>query len=668
MSSELPEELRQDLLEEFYAECDELLASMGTHLGAVEVRSTAFERDRHLQELFRALHTFKGNCGIVGLRPAEQVAHAMEAVVRAVVRGELKLSSALVDSIGVATERLREFLVAHRGKLPLPRLNNLEREWTDWLSRERGEGIHPTPDGSQPEENEDASEEQDSGEKPEAWTCHFTPTPALAQQGVGIDVVRHRLSDIGKVLSCTPVVEASGRLSFVLTVELRVPPTDFAHWSRLGVRFEPPPDSPRQESFLDGSLKGGNAPAESDLAPSRLVRVDLTHLDELMRITGEILIQRFKLKDRLGDRFGDDDDLKLLDHSLGRSLRDLSSTLYRVRLVPIAEVFSRMPYVVRELIRGSQDEIRLRIEGEETEVDKYLVERLREPLLHLVRNAVAHAFDPPDVRLQQGKPREGTIVLHARRTGDAVEIRVADDGKGIDHRAIAERAMKLGLASPLSDGANPVLTTLCQSGFSTRDTPDRTAGRGEGMAIVARTVAELGGTLRLSTQVGVGSEFTLRLPLSLSIIEALIVSVAGQLCAIPQIHVDQVLQVSSAAVRTVGGAEFVCYRDGLLRVVRLRKIFRAVPSVDEDVTVLVIRSEGVAHALVVDSVRGQKEIVVSSFCDPLIRVPGVAGATEFGDGRPVLVIAPDDLVHSPRAGPAISESDLNSGPNTKGTL
>jgi two-component system chemotaxis sensor kinase CheA len=668
MSSELPEELRQDLLEEFYAECDELLASMGTHLSAVEAGSAAIERDRHLQELFRVLHTFKGNCGIVGLRPAEQVAHSMEAMVRAVVRDETQLSSALVDSIGVATERLREFLNAHRSKLPLPSLNDLEREWAGWLSRGSGAVTPPPPVDPKPQANEHPSEEQALGEKLEAWTCHFTPTPTLAQEGVGIDVVRHRLSDIGEVLNCTPVVEAGGRLSFVLTVALRVRPTDLEHWSRLGVRFEAPPDSARQGSFLDGSQKRGNTPAESDLGPSRLVRVDLTHLDELMRITGEILIQRFKLKDRLGDRFGDDEDLKHLDHSLGRSLRDLSSTLYRVRLVPIAEVFSRMPYVVRELIRGSQDEIRLRIEGEETEVDKYLVERLREPLLHLVRNAVAHAFDPPDIRLQQGKPREGTIVLRARRTTDAVEIRVADDGKGIDHRAIADRAMKLGLASPLGAGANPLLTTLCQSGFSTRDTPDRTAGRGEGMAIVARTVAELGGTLRLSTQVGAGSEFTLRLPLSLSIIEALIVSVAGQLCAIPQIHVDQVLQVSSGAVRTVGGAEFVCYREGLLRVVRLRTIFRAVPTAEGDLTVLVIRSEGVAHGLVVDFVRGQKEIVVSSFCDPLIRVPGVAGATEFGDGRPVLVIAPDALFHSPGPGPAISESDLNPGPIRKFTL
>jgi two-component system chemotaxis sensor kinase CheA len=281
------------------------------------------------------------------------------------------------------------------------------------------------------------------------------------------------------------------------------------------------------------------------------------------------------------------------------------------------------------------------LEGEHTEIDKYLVERLKEPLLHLVRNAFAHAVETPAERRAAGKPAEATIHLRAARAGDSVEIQIADDGRGVDGAAVAARAAALGIKTPDTMDAAGILQVIGQPGFSTRDTADRAAGRGVGMAVVLATVRELGGSVRLRTELGRGSEFTLRLPLTLAIADALIIRVATQLCALPQGQVDEVFQVPAAEVRTIQRTEVVPYRGALLPVTRLRTLFGAEPAGESGaLTIVVVGSERGATGLVVDRVQSRREIVIRTLTDPLVRAPGIAGATELGDGRPILVLDP----------------------------
>ncbi|MES2692115.1 MAG: chemotaxis protein CheW, partial [Verrucomicrobiota bacterium] len=283
------------------------------------------------------------------------------------------------------------------------------------------------------------------------------------------------------------------------------------------------------------------------------------------------------------------------------------------------------------------------LEGEETEIDKYLVERLKEPLLHLVRNAVSHGIEPPAERVAAGKPADATLTLRAFSSGQNVIIEIRDDGRGIDSQKIAARAAKLGLAVPDSPTEADILAILCQPGFSTRDEADLAAGRGVGMSVVHTTLRELGGLLSFESTVGAGTQFRLRLPLTLSIADTLIVSAGSQTCAVPQSFVEQVLQFEEAEVRTVKQVEVIPYRDGVLPLIRLGKVLGVSSQTRVRIPVLVIATERGSTGLVVDRIHAQREVVVRPMSDPLLQVRGISGATELGDGRPVLILDPTTL-------------------------
>jgi two-component system chemotaxis sensor kinase CheA len=227
--------------------------------------------------------------------------------------------------------------------------------------------------------------------------------------------------------------------------------------------------------------------------------------------------------------------------------------------------------------------------------------------------------------------------------GESVLIQIMDDGRGVDRPAVADRARRLGLNVPEEVDDRALLEILSSSGFSTRDEADRAAGRGVGMAVVANTVRELGGTVTLETELGHGTTFKLRLPLTLSISDAIIVSIGDEICAVPQGLVDEVVQIPAGEARGIKQTEVVPYRDGLLPLVRLRSLFGLGPSSREIMTILVVSSERGATGVVVDGVRARREVVVRPLADPLVRVAGITGATELGDGRPILILDPGAL-------------------------
>jgi two-component system chemotaxis sensor kinase CheA len=339
-----------------------------------------------------------------------------------------------------------------------------------------------------------------------------------------------------------------------------------------------------------------------------------------------------------GEACLDAEELDEVNSSFARSLRDLREGIMRVRLVPVAEIFSRMPFVVRDLARETGRKVRLNLSGQQTEIDKFLVERLKDPLLHLVRNSVSHGIESADERLAEGKPADATISLSASTVGDHVLIEVADDGRGVDPQHVAKRASAQGLRVPEVLDSAAVLNLLCEPGFSTRDEVDRASGRGVGMAVVNNVVRELGGTLAMQSEVGRGTRFILRLPLTLAIAEAFIVASGDQTFAVPQSFVQEILQMTADQVHRVNRTELLPYRDSVLPLFRLSSLLRAEPATRLRSLVLVLGSERGSVGLVVDQVHGQREIVVRSIRDPLVKVPGVAGATELGDGKPVLIL------------------------------
>jgi two-component system chemotaxis sensor kinase CheA len=273
---------------------------------------------------------------------------------------------------------------------------------------------------------------------------------------------------------------------------------------------------------------------------------------------------------------------------------------------------------------------------------------MMDAVLHLVRNAVAHGLESPEARQRAGKSREGTITLRASTVGDTALIDVEDDGQGIDAAAVAARARAAGVEVP--DGpldADTLLELICAPGLSTRASPDRGSGRGVGMGAVRAAVHEVGGTLALETDPGRGTRFTLQLPLTLAITDAIIATVGDRTFAIPQSAVSEVLEVDPAAVRQLENNEIVPYRQGTLPLLRLSRVF-GVPAAPlrARLHVFVTGRGAAAVGIAVDRIVGQKEIVVRTFADRFIKVHGVAGATELGDGRVVLILDVGALAHA----------------------
>jgi len=324
----------------------------------------------------------------------------------------------------------------------------------------------------------------------------------------------------------------------------------------------------------------------------------------------------------------------------------------RVRLVPVGEIFRRMPFVVRDLARETGKRVHLELQGQGTEIDKFLIERMMDPVLHLVRNAVSHGIEPAAERIAAGKSPEGTIVLSAATAGDVVRIEIADDGRGVDTEAVLARAKAVGL--PLPSGtvdASHLLSLLCAPGFSTRDESDRASGRGVGMGVVQAAVEELSGSLSLETAPGAGTRFTLELPVTLAITDALIATVGGETFAVPQGSIREVMEVQVSSLLQVERNEMTPYRGAALPIVRLGRLFGLPDSARDRLHVFVVGTGAAALGIAVDRIIGQREVVVRAIADALVRVEGISGATDLGDGHVVLILDPSVLARHMRERP-----------------
>ena len=401
---------------------------------------------------------------------------------------------------------------------------------------------------------------------------------------------------------------------------------------------------PRSPGPPGGTCSAAGAP---NAAISHVVRVDLARLDHLMQIVGDMVIARARLADSLSrvERHVPAAEWRAVQENAlasDRQLRMLREGIMRVRMVPVGEIFRRMPLVVRDLARENGKRVKLELRGQATEIDKYLIERMMDPVLHLVRNAVSHGIEPPDVRTAQGKSPEGTITLSAAAVGDMVTLEVADDGYGVDEQAVVNKARQAGLSVPSGPlDAAAVLGLLCSPGFSTKEETDRASGRGVGMAVVKAMVEELSGTMALDTEPGRGTRFILRLPVTLAITDALIGRVGAEAFAIPQGSVREVIEIAEADVRQLEENEVVPYRDGALPIIRLSRLFGIASTARTDrLHVFVLGHGSAAMGIAVDRIVGQREIVVRTLADALVRVDGVSGATDLGDGRVVLILDP----------------------------
>ena len=648
MNADVPPELNAQMLDDYFAEADEHLVGVRQALLQLETSVGKAEPEiKVIEDLYLNIHSFKGISAIVGLAPAEAVAHATEDFLRLMRGGKAPLTEKGLAVLAMSAQKLEQVVAAFRSRAPLPGYESLLAELKERCEQCSLQSLDATIEQTSSPRFMDPglrlSMEEAKSRGRLLWVYTFSPSQTLDSQGTNLNTIRHELSKIGDILKTTPLVKQKGVIAFEFFLSSKETPTDIAAWEAKGVSVRPAEPAGHEPTESGVSSATGEAEHNPFLAPSHVVRVDLKRLDELMRIAGEMVIHRSRLESQLARLRNTNRNLDLrgvqeVSGGLSRSLRDLREGIMRVRLVPVAEIFARMPFVVRDLARQAQKKVRLKLAGQETAIDKYLIERLKDPLLHLVRNAFSHGVESAAERAAAAKPEEATIELRASAAGDCVLIRVRDDGRGINPNAIVQRAKKLGLNVPDSVDNDAILGIICSPGFSIREDADRASGRGIGMAVVCSTVRELGGTLNLESDEGRGTEFTIRLPLTLAIAETFIVTGAGQTCAVPQSFVREILQTSEAQIQIVNGVEVIPYRQGVLPIVRLSALFQLSPTPKSKSRLLVIESDRGTVGLLAEEVIGQREVVVRALRDPLIHVRGISGATELGDGKPVLIL------------------------------
>jgi two-component system chemotaxis sensor kinase CheA len=636
MSDETP--FAAGFMDDYFAECDDHLGTIRRLL--LELEGATGDRavtPAVLEELFRSFHSIKGISGMVELREAEMLAHHMESYLRVLRQADARLTEAGVNALVAGLDVLERTIAARRDHEPAPAIEQVVAQL---------EAVAPAaaPAGT-------TVVEAPAAPVRASWRVMFAPSAPLLARGINVDTVRARLRDVGSIVDATPKILPNGIAFEFLVAAADLDEATIARWRADGITAEPVAPDPRAPSSDDAGVPERTA----RLAPSHVVRVDLTRLDDLMRMIGDLVISRARLDAALA---------RVETHvppvawravqenaqTIERQLRDLREGVMRVRLVPIGEIFRRMPFVVRDLARDSGKRVRLELRGQETEIDKFLIERMMDPVLHLVRNAVSHAFELPAERTAAGKPEEGSLTLGAASIGDTVVLEIADDGRGIDADAVAARARAMGLDvpdGPLDSAA--LLEILCAPGFSTRDETDRASGRGVGMAVVKTTVEELNGSLSLQTAPGEGTRFVIELPLTLSITDALIAHVGDRTFAVPQANVREVVEMDPSSLRQIEQHEIAPFRGGTLPILRLSRLFGLAEHARRALHVFVVGAGPDAVGIAVDRISGQREIVVRGMADSLISVDGVAGATDLGDGRVVLILNLPDLARHARA-------------------
>jgi len=631
-------------MEDYFAECEEHLGAVHRHLLALETAVGQPDPPASVvDDLFRSFHSIKGISAMVELREAERLSHEMESALRAIRARDVSLTTPLVDALVEGVRLLEQVIAARRSNAAIPAVASTLTRLTDAV------GVHAGATPDVPRAARVSDSPVPSGRN--LWRVTFTPSPELVARGIKVDSIRARLLEVGDVQSVAPRVTENG---IAFDFQVMAPDGDvFAPWRVDGVEAEriAPPAPEANVAAAAPALR----PPDEPVAPANFVRVDLARLDNLMRLVGDLVVSRARLEDALQriEQFTPAAEWRTLqDHSesIERHLRDLREGVMRVRLVPVGEIFRRMPFVVRDLARDSGRRIQIALEGQSTEIDKFLVERMMDPVLHLVRNAVSHGIEPPDERIAAGKRPEGTITLAASTLGEAVVLEVSDDGRGMDVAAIARRARENGVDVPEGPLDPRLLVDIISApGFSTRDAADRASGRGVGMSVVRDTIQELGGVLTLETSPERGTLFRIVLPLTLAITDALIVHVGERVFAVPQSSVREVAEVETGAIRAIENNELITFRGGAMPVVRLSKLFSIAAASDRDrLHVIIVGTGSAAVGILVDRIAGQREIVVKTLSDPLIKVAGVSGATELGDGRLVLILEPAALTRKVR--------------------
>jgi two-component system chemotaxis sensor kinase CheA len=460
-------------------------------------------------------------------------------------------------------------------------------------------------------------------------------------RGVRAFVVIKRAESLGRVIEVVPPLEALQAEQFDREFAVRLETDATAPDIVTALRAAGDVDRVEVEDpkALAAARAAAEPPSESGRTRgSRNVRIDLRRLDALMNLIGELVITRGRLVELATLR--DDPPLTDAVTEASRLVSDLQDEIMASRMVPVWQVFDRFPRLVRDSSRALGKQIDLTIEGKDIELDRSMLDEIGEPVVHLLRNAIDHGFESTEERVAAGKRAGGRLVLSAARERSSITVRVTDDGRGIDRERVLRKARKLGLVdagrSELSD--DELIRLISRPGFSTAERVTDISGRGVGIDAVHARIRSLGGSVEIRSTPGAGTTVTLRLPLTLAILRALLVRVDGDTFAVPMTHVNETVELESAALKSVKGHEVLMLRDDVLPLVRFRSLLGMASEGSRLPQVIVLEVGERRAGLVVDELAGQQDIVVKQFDAVRNAATLFSGATILGDGAPALIV------------------------------
>ncbi|GAA8491299.1 chemotaxis histidine kinase/response regulator CheAY2 [Helicobacter pylori] len=680
----------QEIMEDFLIEAFEMNDQLDQDL--VELEHNPEDLDL-LNRIFRVAHTIKGSSSFLNLNILTHLTHNMEDVLNRARKGEIKITPDIMDVVLHSIDLMKTLLVTIRDT-GSDTNNGKENEIEEAVKQlqaitsqnlegaKETSGTKETPQKENKEEIKEEAKGEIKGNKAKAPTAENTASdnpladePDLDYANMSAEEVEaeierllNKRQEADKERRAQKKQEAKPKQEEQAKPKQEVTPTK-----------EPPktetPKAPKTETKAKAK-----ADTEENKAPSigveQTVRVDVRRLDHLMNLIGELVLGKNRLIRIYGDveeRYDGEKFLEELNQvvsSISAVTTDLQLAVMKTRMQPVGKVFNKFPRMVRDLSRELGKSIELIIEGEETELDKSIVEEIGDPLIHIIRNSCDHGIEPLEERRRLNKPETGKVQLSAYNEGNHIVIKISDDGKGLDPVMLKEKAVEKGVISErdaegMSD--REAFNLIFKPGFSTAKVVSNVSGRGVGMDVVKTNIEKLNGIIEIDSEVGVGTTQKLKIPLTLAIIQALLVGVQEEYYAIPLSSVLETVRISQDEIYTVDGKSVLRLRDEVLSLVRLSDIFKvdAILESNSDVYVVIIGLADQKIGVIVNYLIGQEEVVIKSLGYYLKNTRGIAGATVRGDGKITLIVDVGAMMDMAKSIKVNITTLMNESENTK---
>ena len=624
----------KEIMEDFLIEAFELIEQIDHDLVELEANPEDLEL---LNRIFRVAHTVKGSSSFLNFDVLTELTHHMEDVLNKARKGELKITPDIMDIVLESVDMMKGLLESIRDNGSDSAagidIKNICVRLTQISEGEAPSAAAEAPVAPSPEQVKE----------PEPVTPAVEAAPEVS------DAELSKLSDseveaeIERLLKVRKAEDQARRAS------KGIAPKSPEEIAPAASAAPAPAAKPAPSRERDADKKVPAASSSSAVAQEQTIRVEVKRLDHLMNLIGELVLGKnrlLKIYDDVEERYEGEKFLEELNQvvsSLSLVTTDIQLAVMKTRMLPIAKVFNKFPRMIRDLSRDLGKQIDLEISGEETELDKSIVEEIGDPLVHIIRNSCDHGIEDPETRKAMGKPEKGLVQLKAYNEGNHIVVEIVDDGKGLDADMLKSKSIEKGIITEREADAmseKEAFGLIFRPGFSTAAKVTNVSGRGVGMDVVKTNIEKLNGIIDIESEVGKGTVMKLKIPLTLAIIQSLLVGTQEEFYAIPLASVLETVRVPIDDIYTIDGKNVLRLRDEVLSLVRLSDVFGVEKVFDGgDHTYVVII--GVAEAklgIIVDTLVGQEEIVIKSMGDYLQNIPGIAGATIRGDGRVTLII------------------------------